>query len=370
MRPGNWWGFLKEAIRSWSDDRAARMAAALAFYSIFSMAPFAARRHLGGGLVFGADAARGEIFGQFESHPRHPARAERSRKPSTGPTHAKGRRWASIIGVVLLDRRRQRRLHRAAGLAEHHLEGQARSRPAGCGTLIRTRLLSFSLVVGCGFLLLVSLVVSAALSALHSWIECWGIPGGAIFGHVLHLVLSLVMVTLLFAMIFKVLLPDAKLRLARHLVRRVHHRGAVHPRQVPHRPLSRNGSVASAYGAAGTLVVWLMWVYYSVADRALRGRADEGLCPGRNPGAGEGGGRIGRQGTKPRPGPCRKLSSRFPNRERRRQVACSNARRRGPARFLPELAAVSLGVSRKGRAAPANMSPAGPERGWHTLCSA
>jgi membrane protein len=260
MNPAHWWRLVKEAISGWSQDRATSMAAALAYYSIFSLAPLLLIVIWVAGLVFGADAARGAIFDQFEGTIGRPA-AEALNGIVDAANKTEGGGWASLVGVVLL-------IVGASGAflqLQDALDVIFRAEPdksGGVRKLIRTRLLSFSLVVGCGFLLLVSLVVSAALSALHDFIQSWGIPGGAVIGHVLHLAVSLLVVTLLFAMIFK-FLPDRELRwrdtwfgafitaalftLGKFLI----------GLYIAH------GSVASAYGAAGTLVVLLVWVYYS-----------------------------------------------------------------------------------------------------------
>jgi membrane protein len=260
MHPANWWRLVKEAIGGWSQDRATGMAAALAYYSIFSLAPLLLIIIWVAGLVFGADAARGALFDQFEA-----TIGTQAAEALNGIVDAANRSddggLASIIGILLL----------VVGASGAFLQLQDSlnvifrahaDKSGGVGKLVRTRLLSFSLVVGCGFLLLMSLVVSAALSALHGLIESWGIPGGAVIGHVLHLVVSLLVVSLLFAMIFK-FLPDRELRwrdtwfgafitavlftVGKFLI----------GLYIAH------GSVASAYGAAGTLVVLLIWVYYS-----------------------------------------------------------------------------------------------------------
>ena len=131
----------------------------------------------------------------------------------------------------------------------------------GIWNLLRTRLLSFGLVLGLGFLLLVSLVISAALAAFGTW---WG---GAINGwepllQMINFASSFVLVTGLFAMIYKIM-PRAQHRMARCMDRRRASRPVVRDRQAADRAVPREERRASGFGAAGSLVVLLVWVYYS-----------------------------------------------------------------------------------------------------------
>jgi membrane protein len=134
-------------------------------------------------------------------------------------------------------------------------------RKAGFWNLIRGRFLSFAMVLGVGFLLLVSLVVNAVLSGMVGLLHEWT-GGMAALTQSVNVVVSLVMVTVLFALIFKVL-PDAKVAWRDVWLRALVTAGLFSlGKQLIGMYLGR-ASVASAYGAAGSVVVVLLWTYYS-----------------------------------------------------------------------------------------------------------
>ena len=147
------------------------MGAALSYYRVFSLAPLLLIVISIAGLVFGAGAARGEIFDQLRgADGRRGAEGDRgdARKREQA---GRRRRSATVIGVGRAADRRHHGVRRAAGRARPHL-ARAGARPrGGLWGLLRARLLSFGMILGIAFLLMVSLVLSAALSALGKW---WG----------------------------------------------------------------------------------------------------------------------------------------------------------------------------------------------------
>jgi membrane protein len=256
---GKVWEIIKETFAEWNDDNAPRLGAALAFYTILSLAPLLVVAIAIAGFVFGEEAARGQIVAQFQGLVgEQGAEAvqtmiQNANRPSAGLV-------ASIIGVITL-------LLSASGVfgelqASLNAIWDIKPKPSGgiWGT-IKQRFFSFSLVLGTGFLLLVSLALSAALAALYSVIER-SFPGLGIVGTIVNFLISFAVTTLLFAAIYK-LLPDAEIAwkdvfigaavtallfsLGRYLI-------GLYLGQA---------SVGSAYGAAGTLVVLLIWIYYS-----------------------------------------------------------------------------------------------------------
>lgn len=260
MRVRRLWDCLRQTITTWFDDKAPRMGAALAYYSTFSMAPLLILVIWIAGLVFGEEAARGEVFAQLNSTlgPRAAAAVEQMVQASHDDPQGI---WATIVGVGLL-------LMGATGAflelqdALNTIWRVEPKRTAGWLQIIRNRFISLAMVVGCGFLLLVSHVVSTALAALHAWVASTRLPGGAALWQVVHISVSVFVITGLFAMIFK-LLPDARLRwrdmwLGAFLTALLFTFGKfLIGLYLAH------GSVASSFGAAGTLAVWLVWVYYS-----------------------------------------------------------------------------------------------------------
>lgn len=252
------WSLIKESVDGWSDDRCGRTGAALAFYTIFSLAPVLVIAIGIASLVFGEQAARGEIFAQLRGMLGEQGAAtiqsllESSHRDSTGLI-------ATLVGfVTLLLGATTAFTELKAGLDE--IWGVEPERRQSILYTLQSRLLSFGLVLSVGFLLLVSLVISAALAALAKY---WGTLGVAgILLEVLNASVSFVLVTGLFAAIYK-LLPT----------RRIPWRDVWVGAAITALLFSvgktliglylGNGAIASSYGAAGSFVVVLIWVYYS-----------------------------------------------------------------------------------------------------------
>lgn len=259
----NWRTFrslVQETIKEWNEDKASRLAAALAYYTVFSIAPLTIIAIAIAGAVFGEEAARGQIVGQLqgligrEGAEVIQATIENASQPNSGGL------IASILNIVLL-------LFGASGVFGQLQESmntvwEVAPKPGlGIKGFIRTRFLSFSMVLGIGFLLLVSLLVSAGLAGLGNLMEN-ALPGFSLIWQLLNMVLSFGLITLLFAMIYKIL-PDVKIAWSDVWI------GAaitsllfVIGKFLIGLYLG-NASVGSAYGAAGSLVVVLIWVYYS-----------------------------------------------------------------------------------------------------------
>ncbi len=265
-RPGHlpswsaWWALVKQAASAWIDDYAPSMGAALSYYTVFSLAPLLVIVISVAGLIFGADAARGEIFGQL-SGLMGPDAAKGIQdllasvsKPSSGIV-------GTVVGVAVL-------LVGATsvfGELQDALDRiwRAPVRPGGSGLwhLLRTRLLSFGMILGLAFLLMVSLVMSAAVSALGKW---WGgfFGGWEVLAQVVNVTIGFGLTTVVFAMIFK-LMPRIDVRwhdvwigslvtsflftVGRFLI------GLY---------IGKSG-LASGFGAAGSIAVVFVWVYYS-----------------------------------------------------------------------------------------------------------
>ncbi len=235
------------------------MGAALAFYTLFAMAPLFVIVLAIAGVWFGEEAARRELFSQVSGlvgsagGEAIQALVSAANKPKTGA-------WAAVIAVATL-------FVGATGVfvqlqdALNSIWGVRRVPGRGLRNFIKDRLLSFALIVGIGFLLLVSLVVSAGLSALGKFMVGLLPEQGTIWQGI-NFVVSFGVITLLFAMIFKVL-PDVKIAwrdvwIGAILTALLFNLGKF----LLGLYLGRS-SVTSAYGAAGSLVIVLLWVYYS-----------------------------------------------------------------------------------------------------------
>jgi membrane protein len=254
--------WLKASATGWINDNASMHCAAIAYYTLFSLAPLIILVIAVTGFFFGEHASRGEIFGALQG--------------ALGPSSAKTIETAvynihhqphtgfitTLAGIVPL-------LLGASGVFSQLQQSlnsiwRVQVKPgAGLKVFIRQRLLSFSMILAIGFLLLVSLIASAGLAAAGKFVAS-RLPGGEFFWHVVNFAVSFGVITLLFAAIYKIL-PDVvmswkdvwagaaltaflfaigKLLIGLYLGK---------------------SSGASAYGAAGSLIVLLLWVYFSSA---------------------------------------------------------------------------------------------------------
>ena len=248
-------GYFTAAFDAWKDDSAPSMGAALAFYTLFSMAPLMVLVIMIAGLVIGHDRAQELLLTQLAGLLGDAgAMGVKSVLSATRTSH--DGLLATAVSLATLA------LGATTVFAElrddlDRIWKSRASRDAGFWTVARARLLSFGMVVAIGFLLLVSLVVSAALSYLGDMIG-----GNAAAMRVIELAVSLAVTTGLFALVFKVL-PSA--RIAWHDVWAGAFVTAVLfwiGKFVIGLYLGRS-AVASSFGAAGTLVVAILWVYYS-----------------------------------------------------------------------------------------------------------
>ncbi|HLZ92140.1 MAG TPA: YihY/virulence factor BrkB family protein, partial [Candidatus Acidoferrum sp.] len=198
---------VKLTCTDWSNDKAPRMGAALAYYTIFSLAPLLVIAISIAGLVFGAQAVQGQIMGEIQgligpdSAQAVQAMIQSAHKPANSAI-------ASIIGIIVL-------LIGASGVFTEMQEALNTvwdvdtSAKSGWWNFFKGRFLSFGIVLGIGFLLLVSLVVSAALTAMTNYLENSVTIPAALF-HSVDFLASVLFITVLFAMIFK-LLPDVRI---------------------------------------------------------------------------------------------------------------------------------------------------------------
>ena len=250
---------LKETYQEWSEDQAARLAAALAYYTAFSIAPLLLLVISIAGLVFGREAAQGQVFAQLQGL-LGPDAASAIQEGIANSDNTGAGTLSVIIGLATLIWSASNVFSQLQDALNTIWEVKA-DPDAGIVATIRRRFLSMTMVLGIGFLLLVSLMLSAGLSAVGAFFSGL-LPGGAIVWQAVNFVLSFAVVALLFAAIYKVL-PDVtiawsdvwigagvtallftigKLLIGLYL---------------------GHASVGSTFGAAGSLLVFLVWVYYS-----------------------------------------------------------------------------------------------------------
>jgi membrane protein len=250
----------KQTASEWMEDDAPSLGAALAYYTVFSLAPLMTIAIAIAGFFLGKEAAQGQIFDELRGllgAEGGKAVEEMVQSANAQPTAGV---VATILSVIML-------LFGASGVfgqlqASLNAIWGVKAKPGrGVLGMIKDRLLSFGFTLVVGFLLLVSLLLTAGMALMADWIGGL-MPGSEALAYVLNIVLSLAMITLLFATIFK-FLPDAKIAwhdvwIGAFLTALLFTIGKFALGIY----LGKTG-VASSYGAAGSLIVLLLWVYYS-----------------------------------------------------------------------------------------------------------
>ena len=258
--PAQWWAMVKDAGAAWIDDYAPSMGAALSYYTVFSLAPLLLIVVSIAGLVFGQEAARGEIFGQVSQlMGADAAKAIEGllvsvNKPAEGIA-------ATTLGIVLLGIGATTVFGELQDSLDRIWRAPARERSAGWWKLLRARLLSFGMILGIAFLLMVSLVLGAAISALGHWWD--GFFGGwEVLAQVVNIVVGFFMTAGVFAMIYK-LMPRVHVRWHDVWLGAAVTAGLFTIGKFLIGLYIGKSGVASGFGAAGSLAVIFIWVYYS-----------------------------------------------------------------------------------------------------------
>ena len=260
VRLADIWSLVKEAASAWIDDYAPSMGAAIAYYTMFSIAPLLLIAIALAGLAFGHEAANGEVVAQLGGMMGQDGAKAVEIMIQAASEPGKGT-LATVVGMVLLIVGATTVFAELQDALDRIWRAPARLSGSGIWGLLRARLLSFGMILGIGFLLIVSLLMSAALSALGGWME--PIFGGwEALAQAVNFVISFAMVSVLFAMIYKIM-PRVK------IAWRDVWTGAIVTaflftigKFAIGLYIGKSG-VASAFGAAGSLAVLLIWVYYS-----------------------------------------------------------------------------------------------------------
>ena len=283
------WRLFKTAFEGWWNDRAMSLGASIAFFTVFSLAPMLLAAIAIAGIAFGSEAAQGAIVGELGGLIGEQASSALEAMIANASNVGSGivGTTVGIVTFLLL-------VTGAIVELQDDLNIIWRARPPenyGVWDFIRTRLLSMTLVIGIGFLLLVSLIIDTALSALGTYLEAH-FSGAAVILHILNSFVAFGIAFLLFAMIFKILpavdlewhdlwtgalVTSVLFTLGKFLI------GFY---------LGTSG-VSSSYGAAGSIITILLWIYYSslillfgaeftkayAESRGSRGRAGRPASP-------------------------------------------------------------------------------------------
>lgn len=257
MNPKAIIGLVKDTVKEWGEDKASRLGASLAYYTIFSVGPLLLISVAIASIVF--SNAESQIVGQISSV-IGPDAGKAIKQTIDNSNKGGSSIIATVVGIVTL-------VLGASGVFGQLQDAlntiwEVKPKP-GRGMLetIRDRFLSFTMVLGTGFLLLVSLVISAVVAAFGNWLNSV-LPGGALVGQAINIVLLLVVITVMFALLFK-FLPDVKIAwkdvwLGAFITALLFAIG-----QFVLGLYFTFGNVGSAFGAAGSLVIVLVWIYYS-----------------------------------------------------------------------------------------------------------
>jgi len=254
------WKFLKDIVTQWLEDQAFQLASSLSYYTLFSLAPILIIAIAVAGLVFGREAAQNQIVhtiqglvGQESAKAIQELIQNASNQPKSGMI-------STLLGVVAL-------MFGAGGVVGqlqtslNTIWGVTAKSGRGVWGFVRERFVSFAMVLGVGFLLLVSLAITAFLTGLtHIMGKLFG--GTAVIAHGLDILVSFAFVTALFAMIYK-FLPDVRIEWRDVWIGAVLTSFLFTIGKVLIGLYLGSSGVTSAYGAAGSLITVLLWVYYS-----------------------------------------------------------------------------------------------------------
>jgi len=251
-----------DAFAAWLADRAASMGAALAYYTLFSMAPLLLIAISVAGLIFGPDAARGEIFGQLQGLVGSAGAAavqqllESVNRPAGGVAATLLGLGLMLAGATSVFAELQDALDRIWRAPERQV--------SGLWSLLRARVLSFGLILGLGFLLLVSMLLSAAAAALQHWWAPWlgGRQWQLLLAGLVNDASGFALVTVMVAMIYKVM-PRVSIAWSDVWVGALVTATLFSVGRALIGAYLATGAVGSGFGAAGALVAVLVWVYYS-----------------------------------------------------------------------------------------------------------
>ena len=250
---------LKKSAVAWFDDGCPRLGAALAFYTIFSLAPVLIIGISIASFAFGRDAVQGHVVTQIQGLVGHDAAVtiqsmiENAHRSPSGFT-------ATLFGIATL------LVGATAVFGElqdaFNLIWRSKSKPRSFWlTMMISRLLSFSLVIALGFLMLASLIASAGITAFTGYLQLLAGATGAVLS-LINFGVSFAMLTLLFALLFKVL-PSAVVPWRDVWLGSVITAILFSVGKFMIGLYLGNSGIASSYGAAGSLVVILVWIYYS-----------------------------------------------------------------------------------------------------------
>lgn len=250
----------KNSFKGFGDDKVTKLSASLAYYTVFSMAPLLIVIISLCGLFLGREAVEGEIYGQLASFVGSDTAAQLQQIIKNASIQGKGQ-LAAVIGAITL------LVGATTVFAEiqdsiNMIWGLKPKPKRGWLKMLQNRFLSFSVIVSLGFLLLVSLGVTTIIDGFSERLQAYFPEVTVVVFYIVNIAITLAVVTLIFGVIFKVL-PDAEIKWKDILAGAVATALLFMLGKFAISFYISKSNVGGTYGAAGSLVVLLLWIYYS-----------------------------------------------------------------------------------------------------------
>lgn len=255
-----YWSVLKTTFSEFMNDRVMKLGASLSYYTVFAMAPLLVIIISIAGFFYGDDAVRGEIFGQIRGLVGE-ASAAQIQEILKNIRLSGDNTWGTVLGIITL-------VFGASGVFAEIQDSinyiwALKAKPRkGLVKMIINRLLSFSMIVSVGFLLLVSLIINALMEILLRRLERMFEDSAVWIMYGLNLIVVFAIITLLFSIIFRVL-PDGRVAWKDTLVGAVFTAFLFMIGKAGIGFYLGNSDISTTYGAAGSIIIILLWVYYS-----------------------------------------------------------------------------------------------------------
>lgn len=254
------WELLKKSFELFSDKKGIKLSASLSYYTIFSIAPLIIIIIYMCGIFFGPEAVRGEIFGQIKGLVGSES-ALQIQEIVKNVKFSKDNVFAIVFGVITL-------VLGASGVFGEIQDSinsiwNLKAKPKkGLARIVKNRLISFSMIVSMAFILMVMLIVNALMDVFNNYLKARFPDVTVIFFYCVNLVLVFIVITLLFSIIFKVL-PDGKVAWKDTLTGSIFTGILFMIGKFAIGAYLGNSHIGSSYGSAGSLIIILLWVYYS-----------------------------------------------------------------------------------------------------------
>ncbi|MES2563774.1 MAG: YihY/virulence factor BrkB family protein [Pseudomonadota bacterium] len=260
MTPSQFFSLVRKALITWSEDYAPSMGAALSYYTLFSIAPLLVIVIATAGIFFGEEAVRGEIFVQLAGLLGEEGAQAVESLLQSAPTPEDGM-LAALVSLAVLVLGATTVLGELQSDLDRIWRVPMQQKLSGLWSYARSRILSFTMILCIAFILMVSLALSAVIAILGKWWGAWFI-GWEVLAHVLDLAVSFGLMTLLFALIYKIV-PRARIRWRDVWVGAAFTALLFSVGKILIGLYLGKSDVTSAFGAAGSLVLLMVWVYYS-----------------------------------------------------------------------------------------------------------